>query len=470
MVWGRTESHKVSEYSSLIFLILPILVFGFNLSMDFLFPRLFLDEFSAPAWQKNLTLGASNIGSIITACIAFIIYYKKPSWDEPRHYKKILLTGLLSGLAGMALTIFAIQSHSVWILLCARLFLGVGFTLVNIALLPILFATQDAHFHAFWIFFILGFSSLGRFIAYPVAYFSMTPELYESKVNSNIISHFYLVLCFITLITIFLISSRSLHLTGFIHNEAQQRRNESFFTPSVISGIIGVSLLVSFEFFMTGRSELLLHNQQSSTGGILALASGLAIVTGNMVVGRFSISLKLSQLPVSFKNILIFLIPLSIIFFISWFLIIMNTPFQIILLNLIIFFIFLFLLFLSPTNYLYINNIFILSIIIQYLITYILLKGTPFELASLFSSSLFRSVFWPSLVIIVFQSTNHSRLALSSLLSISSGTRVLLNIPVINIESNYIFSDFGYFFVIAICFYYLWIGYSNRNLIESISE
>ncbi|MCX7650496.1 MAG: hypothetical protein N2050_08090 [Flavobacteriales bacterium] len=438
--------------------------------MDFLLPRLFLDEFSAPAWQKNLTLGASNIGSIITACIAFIIYYNKPSWDEPRHYKKILLTGLLSGLAGMALTVFAIQSHSVWILFCARLFLGVGFTLVNIALLPILFATQDAHFHAFWVFFILGFSSLGRFIAYPVAYFSMTPELFESKVNSNIISHFYLVLCFITIITIFLIYSRPLHLTGFIHNVGQQRRIGSFFTPSVISGIIGVSLLVSFEFFITGRSELLLHNQQSSTGGMLALASGLAIVTGNMVVGRFSISLKLSHLPLSFKNILIFLIPLSIIFFISWFLIIMNTPFQIILLNLMIFFIFLFLLFLSPTNYLYINNIFILSLIIQYLITYILLKGTPFELASLFSSSLFRSVFWPSLVIIVFQSTNHSRLALSSLLIISSGTRFLLNIPIVNIESNYIFSDFGYFFVIAICFYYLWIGNSNRNLIESISE
>ncbi|MCS6979998.1 MAG: hypothetical protein NZM15_07850 [Flavobacteriales bacterium] len=438
--------------------------------MDFLLPRLFLDEFSAPAWQKNLTLGASNIGSIITACIAFIIYYNKPSWDEPRHYKKILLTGLLSGLAGMALTVFAIQSHSVWTLFWARWFLGVGFTLVNIALLPIIFATQDSHFHAFWVFFILGFSSLGRFIAYPVTYFSMTPEVYESKVNPNIVGHFYLALCCITLITIFLISSRSLHLTGFIHNPGQKIRLGYFFTPSVITGIIGASLLVSFEFFITGRSELLLHNQLTSYGEILALASGLAIVTGNMVVGRFSISLKLSHLPFSFKNIFIFLIPLSIIFFISWFLIIMDTPFQIILLNLIIFFIFLLILYFSPTNYLHIYNILILSLIIQYFITYILLKGTTFEAASLFSSSLFRSVLWPGLVLMIFQSTNHSRLALSSLLSISSGTRVLLNIPDNFIKTNYIFSDAGYLFVIAICFYYLWVGNSNRNLFKSISE
>jgi MFS family permease len=347
----RTEKKiQLSEYGTLIFLIVPITIFGLNFSLDFFIPRLFNTFYPDHATYilLLLLLNASFIGSFLTALWTFVYYRKKQEKDNPEHYKQLILYSLIISAAGMLSLSVSWFNGSIGLLIAGRFLVGIGFTLLNIVIFPVILGTHDEKLQAFWFLFITGFSAFGRFLVYPSSYLFFNPGN-ESASQPYSLSIYYFVMLIITLLIIFFSIKIPLKLGGIFFIPSGQNPGAPHFSYEVITGIAGLAIMGFYEFFLSLKTDFS-WSRSSDDPNLYKLVHGLAMMSGSFMLGRFGASIKLSALPSPIKNFMLVLLTASIVFFISLVATMMNISLNDIMTNLLISVIFIIVLLISRNN------------------------------------------------------------------------------------------------------------------------
>lgn len=459
-IWAR-KSLQESEYPVIIFLIFPLIIFGVNLSLDFFLPRLFITFYPSQAALKPLLLNSSFFGSFLTALGTFLYYRKRPETDNPEHYKRLLLFSLIISAVGMLFLSVLWYSGWVGFLITGRFLIGVGFTLLNIVIFPIILGTLDEKLHAFWFFFVTGFSAFGRFLAYPSSYFFFSSSN-EFSYHPHALTIYYAVVAFLTLLIIFLSLKMPLKLGGIFKNPLAENPGAPHLSYEVITGILGLALMGFFEFFVTKRSDYL-WSKSNPDLNLFTLVNSLAIISGGFMLGRFGASIKLSALPNQVKNSMLVILTAAVVFFVSLIITIMNASTNEIILNLLISIIFIFVLRVSRNNIFSVFTSVSISGFILTLITFIFLKDTDFENTALAGGGIFRAMSWPTLVYLTLYNYKHSLLSMSGLAAIAINSRFVFYLP--DYLFNYnpeLLEKAGYYILLFSYLYFIWVGINQQ--------
>lgn len=452
---------QLSEYGTLVFLIIPITIFGLNFSLDFFVPRLFITYYPDHAALIPLLLNASFIGSVLTALWTFFYYRKKLAQDNPVHYKQLILYSLIISAAGMLLLSASWSKGWLILLIAGRLLIGIGFTLLNIVIFPFILDTQDEKLQPFWFFFVTGFSAFGRFLAYPSSYIFFNASNNSSS-HPYTLTIYYFILALITIIIIYFALKIPLKSGMFFRNPSVQNPGAPSFSYEAITGIVGLAIMGFYEFFISLKTDFS-WSRSSHDPNLYKLVNGLSIMSGGFMLGRFGASIKLSALPSQLKHFMLILLTASVVFFISLIITMMNVSLNDILLNLLNSAILILVLLISRNNVFSIFTGLSVGGLILTFITFSLLKDTDFEMTALVSGGVFRAILWPTLIYLTLHNYKYSLISMSGLATVAMNARFMFYLPEYMLNySPAILEKAGYYILLLTYLYFIWLGINQQ--------
>jgi FHS family L-fucose permease-like MFS transporter len=292
------------------FAVVTILFFiwGFVTCMnDILIP--YLKSVFSLSWQQAMLVqSAFFIAYFAGSLIYFLV---SASFGDPINkigYKNGMLIGLVMAATGLALFYPAAQFHNYGFFLSALFVLGLGFTLLQIAANPYVAILGDASTASGRLNLAQGFNSFGTTIA-PVIGGYLIFELFftPDSQGTDAVKIPYLLFSGITIAVAAIMWF--IKLPAFTNHEKIEHGAGAFQFPQLWMGVIAIFMYVGGEVaigsMMTGFVGL-----KEIAGLAPARASVfVALYWGGLMIGRFTGSAALGELPVKTKVALTFIIP-----------------------------------------------------------------------------------------------------------------------------------------------------------------
>jgi len=409
------------QFSFILYLILPAIIFGFNLGSDFFIFQLILKNYSYENPIFLVAAFSAILGSFASSISCYFVYRNNWKKDTPEEYKKILMIGLLAGALGLFLTYPAFETKFLPIIFISRFFVGFGVTSIHLALYPIIYYIVEDGKHDFWLFFITAFISLGRFFAYPLGYFFIN----DLKIEANFI--FFEIICII-IATISFILSLAIYFNNSIiraipsflwlktKNDISSSRTET------IMGILGLILFGLTDAFLMDKMQFLTTQIMENP---YYLITGLTLTSAGLFVTRFAASQRVSSIPNPFKTLISILLSTTILFFVIFTVNLMQVEIANLLIFLILFIIVLLAIGISR------NNIYSISATLGIcgfilILIFLFTRSERFQYYSLSGFGFFIAPIMPLCISLIFSKRWLPFIALSSFISIFPALRVFI--------------------------------------------
>ncbi|HKR03817.1 MAG TPA: sugar MFS transporter [Bacteroidia bacterium] len=292
--------------SSLVVLISLFFMWGFMTCLnDILIPYL-KGVFQLMHWQAMLVqfafFGAYFIGSVIYFIIS--VYSGDPI--NRIGYKKGIITGLIISAIGTALFYPAAQFISYGFFLAALFVLGLGFTLLQIAANPYVAILGDPQTASSRLNLAQAFNSFGTFIA-PLIGGYLIYELFGDNPGADSVKIPYLAFSLVFLVIAVIIQFS--YLPRFENLEVIEKGMGALHYPQLVLGIIAIFMYVGAEVsigsILTGFLGLPEIAGLSKSDATIFVS----LYWGGLMIGRFTGSVSLSNIPATRKIILTILIP-----------------------------------------------------------------------------------------------------------------------------------------------------------------
>lgn len=223
-------------------------------------------------------------------------------------YKNGIIAGLFIAATGLGLFYPAAQFQSYGFFLAALFVLGLGFTVLQIAANPYVAILGDPATASSRLNLAQGFNSFGTTIA-PVIGSYLIFELFNSKgtTGADAVKTPYIIFSVITLLVAIIIGFT--RLPAFTNNEKVDHAAGALRFPQLSLGVIAI--------FMYVGGEVAIGSMLTSYVGLPEIAGlpparasvFVALYWGGLMIGRFTGSAALSNMPRQKKLLLAFIIP-----------------------------------------------------------------------------------------------------------------------------------------------------------------
>ncbi|MEO5570036.1 MAG: sugar MFS transporter, partial [Bacteroidia bacterium] len=292
--------------SSLIVLFTLFFMWGFITCLnDILIPYL-KGVFNLMHWQAMLVqfafFGAYFIGSVIY----FIISVASGDPINRIGYKKGIIAGLIISAIGTALFYPAAQFISYGFFLTALFVLGLGFTLLQIAANPYVALLGDPKTASSRLNLAQAFNSFGTFIA-PLIGGYLIYELFGNNPDASSVKIPYLTFSLVFLILAVIIQFS--YLPRFENMEVIEKGKGALRYPQLYLGVIAIFMYVGAEVSIGSILTSFLGLPEIAGLSKTDATIFVSLYWGGLMIGRFTGSVSLSNIPSSKKIILTILIP-----------------------------------------------------------------------------------------------------------------------------------------------------------------
>lgn len=242
---------------------------------------------------------------------SLIYFFISASVGDPINkigYKNGIIIGLVTAAVGLGLFNPAAQFHSYGFFLTALFVLGLGFTVLQIAANPYVAILGDPRTASSRLNLAQGFNSFGTTIA-PVIGSYLIFELFNTKdaVGADAVKIPYMVFAGVALLVAVVIAFTK--LPAFTNHDKVEHAAGALQFPQLSLGVIAI--------FMYVGGEVAMGSMLTSYVGLPEIANlpparasvFVALYWGGLMIGRFTGSAALSDMPSSRKTLLAFVIP-----------------------------------------------------------------------------------------------------------------------------------------------------------------
>lgn len=402
-------------------LIIPMTIFGLALG---------LDSYKAFVIKERLNLSPTATGIIasggivgfLVAYVVFALIARLEGRSHPIPLSRNLVTvGLFTGGLGFLLFFWAFEIKSPILLFFALFFFVGGFTVFFLSILPFIFLTERDDYLGFWVIFILGFATLGRFFAYPMVFFSNLDRGGEPFSFFSIALLVVGIIIFISLVIF--IRNTPIAIINKLSSKSMITNKTGAFKFLLLSlgGLILTNLAEDFNFLCI---ETISTNKYSSVSTYKpALYTGL--MAGGLLASRFVTAVKLAPINETIKFLFILIISLAIFLFIIAFTPYMEVDFY----NSLLvfganFFIFVLSIILASGHLSHVMMV-VCAVGIFHVVAVLLIYKSAFYIIMVSTAGLFRGLLFPSFIVMAFQNFRGQLFSLSLLIGIASSSRFI---------------------------------------------
>ncbi len=283
-------------------------IWGFVTCMnDILIPYL-KHAFELNYAQAMLVQSAFFMAYFIGSLIYFFISAYAGDPINKIGYKNGMIAGLVTAACGLALFYPAAQFHAYGFFLSALFVLGLGFTILQIAANPYVAILGSPATASGRLNLAQGFNSFGTTIA-PVIGAYLIYELFSNNTvgSADAVKTPYIIFSSIVMLVAIIISF--IKLPAFTNHEVVEHAGGAFRFPQLSFGIVAIFMYVGGEVAIGSMMTNFVGLKDIMNLPPAKASVYVALYWGGLMIGRFTGSAALSDMPKSRKIALTFIIP-----------------------------------------------------------------------------------------------------------------------------------------------------------------
>ncbi|MCS6981115.1 MAG: hypothetical protein NZM65_02840 [Flavobacteriales bacterium] len=389
-----------------------------------------LDSYKAFVIKERLNLSPADTGIIasggvvgfLVAFVGFALITRLRGRSNPIPLSRNLVAlGLFTGGLGFLLFWGGLEiKSSIFSFFALILFVG-GFTLLFLSILPFIFLTEREDYLSFWVIFILGFATLGRFFAYPMVFFSNLGTGGESFSSFSIALLVAGIIIFICL-AIFIKNTPSASIKKLSFKSPPTPKIGSFKVLLLsLGGLILTNLAEDLNFLSIENISISKYSSVSAYQPSLYVG----LMGGGLLASRFITAVKMAPINETIKFLFIILISLAIFLFTITFTPYMEMDFY----NSFLvfganFFIFVLSIILASGQLSHVMMV-ICAIGLVHVAAILLTYKSAFYIIMVSTAGLYRGILYPAFIVMAFQNFRGQMFSLSLLIGIASFSRFI---------------------------------------------